>query len=439
MEAFVDRYNAEVDRFKRAGMPTDVDRFVKTDDIKWDGTLKDHLKACIHAKFATGHIRDSLFRPYSAKMLYHDTFFLNRIYLTKRFLPTSKQQAENRLIVVSDLGYRAKAPSVLCTNLVPDLHLCATSDSHQCYPFYVYDVDGTNRRENITDWALKQFREKYQDQASRSRERPESGATSADADRPDKLTEEEKEQVLQGAKRDLQAIADFEVGRIKAVAPEPTAKSRSRKTPVADATGSPATSASAKSYDSPKSVAHASGSWDARKITKWDIFHYVYGLLHHPGYRTKYADNLKRELPRIPFAPDFWSFADAGKKLADLHLNYEEHDPFDLKYVTTTGVPMSYRVEKMKLSADKSSLKVNESLTLAGIPPEVFEYRLGNRSALDWVIDQYRVTEDSRSGIVSDPNREDDEDYIVKLVGRVVAVSVETVKIVKGLPAEFGG
>ena len=93
----------------------------------------------------------------------------------------------------------------------------------------------------------------------------------------------------------------------------------------------------------------------------------------------------------------------------------------------------------MRLSADKTCLKVNESLTLAGIPPEVFEYRLGNRSALDWVIDQYRVTEDSRSGIVSDPNREDDEDYIVKLVGRVVAVSVETVKLVKSLPVEFGG
>ena len=132
-------------------------------------------------------------------------------------------------------------------------------------------------------------------------------------------------------------------------------------------------------------------------------------------------------------------FADAGKKLAELHLNYEDHEPFDLKYVETPGVPLDYRVEKMKLGADKTSLKVNESLTLAGIPPEVFEYRLGNRSALDWVIDQYRVTEDSRSGIVSDPNRENDEDYIVKLVGRVVAVSVETVKIVKGLPAEFGG
>ena len=81
------------------------------------------------------------------------------------------------------------------------------------------------------------------------------------------------------------------------------------------------------------------------------------GLLHHPGYRTKYADNLKRELPRIPFAPDFWAFADAVKKLADLHLNYEEHEPFDLQYVTTAAVPLSYRVEKMKLSADKTSLR----------------------------------------------------------------------------------
>jgi predicted helicase len=80
---------------------------------------------------------------------------------------------------------------------------------------------------------------------------------------------------------------------------------------------------------------------------------------------------------------------------------------------------------------------VNDSLTLADIPPEVFEYRLGNRSALEWVIDQYQVSEDKRSGIVSDPNRTDDPEYIVRLVGQVVRVSVETVKIVTGLPSEF--
>jgi len=110
-----------------------------------------------------------------------------------------------------------------------------------------------------------------------------------------------------------------------------------------------------------------------------------------------------------------------------------------LRLVTAPGVPLSYRVERMKLSKDKASLWVNDSLTLAGIPPEAFEYRLGNRSALEWVIDQYRVTEDGRSGIRSDPNRPDDPEYVAKLVARVVAVSVETVRIVKGLPADFGG
>jgi predicted helicase len=89
---------------------------------------------------------------------------------------------------------------------------------------------------------------------------------------------------------------------------------------------------------------------------------------------------------------------------------------------------------KLRLAKDRRSLKVNETLTLAGIPPEAFDYRLGNRSALEWVIDQYQVTEDKKSGIRSDPNRADDPDYIVKLVGRVIRVSIETVKIVKSLP-----
>ena len=98
-------------------------------------------------------------------------------------------------------------------------------------------------------------------------------------------------------------------------------------------------------------------------------------------------------------------------------------------------IRLSYAVkDKMRLSKDKTSLKVNDSLTLAGIPPEAFEYRLGNRSALEWVIDQYQVTEDKRSGIRSDPNRSEDEQYIVRLIGQVIRVSVETVRIVKSLP-----
>ncbi|HEX5105130.1 MAG TPA: type ISP restriction/modification enzyme [Pirellulaceae bacterium] len=130
----------------------------------------------------------------------------------------------------------------------------------------------------------------------------------------------------------------------------------------------------------------------------------VYGLLHHPGYRTKYPDNLKRELPRIPFAPEFRPFAKVGENLAKLHLDYEQLKPYDLDFIETPGLPLSYRVEdKMRLSKDKLRLAVNPSLTLAGIPPEVFDYRLGNRSALGWVIEQYQVSTDKRSGITSDP------------------------------------
>ena len=222
-------------------------------------------------------------------------------------------------------------------------------------------------------------------------------------------------------------------------------------------------------------------------ITKWDIFYYVYGLLHHPGYRARFADNLKRELPRIPFAPAgtdpspqtplpqsgargagkkqtsrkttkrsidesplspsagrgvggewFWAFATAAKQLAELHLNYEQLEPFPLQFIVSPEFPLSYRVEsKMRLSRDKSSVAVNESLMLAGIPPQTYDYRLGNRSALEWVIDQYQVSTDKRSGIRSDPNRPYDEQYIVRLIGQVIRVSVDTVRLVASLPAKY--
>ena len=106
-------------------------------------------------------------------------------------------------------------------------------------------------------------------------------------------------------------------------------------------------------------------------ITKWDIFHYNYGLLHHPTYREKYEMNLKRDLPHIPYAEDFWGFANAGAELADLHVNYESVPKYDkLRNVETPGLPIDWRVEKMRLSKDKTQLKYNEFLTLDGIPAE---------------------------------------------------------------------
>ena len=109
-------------------------------------------------------------------------------------------------------------------------------------------------------------------------------------------------------------------------------------------------------------------------ITKWDIFHYTYGLLHHPDYRKQYQENLKRDLPHIPFAEDFWAFAKAGARLAALHVNYESQSESNkLEPIETPGMQVNLRVERMKFSKDKTQLTYNDFLTLEGIPPEVFE------------------------------------------------------------------
>jgi predicted helicase len=117
----------------------------------------------------------------------------------------------------------------------------------------------------------------------------------------------------------------------------------------------------------------------------------------------------------------------------DFHINYEQQPEYDLQRAETGQ--LNWRVEKMSLSKDKSQLRYNGFLTLSGIPPQVYGYRLGNRSALEWVVDQYRVSTDARSGIVNDPNRDDDPEYIVRLIGQVVKVSLETVKLVADLAA----
>jgi predicted helicase len=216
-------------------------------------------------------------------------------------------------------------------------------------------------------------------------------------------------------------------------------------------------------------------------ITKWDIFHYVYAVLHHPEYRERYAANLRRELPRIRFAchPEaaessasprtpnegpmqltgstraadksigpsarkergpqddkdvFRTLANAGQRLAEIHAHYEQQPEYKLTKVEKKGEKLDYRVKKMKLSKDKATLIYNQFLTLSGIPKEAYDYRLGNRSALEWVIDQYQVSTDKRSGILNDPNRQDDKEYILRLIGQVVTVSLETVRIVNTLP-----
>jgi hypothetical protein len=130
----------------------------------------------------------------------------------------------------------------------------------------------------------------------------------------------------------------------------------------------------------------------------------------------------------------FHAFAEAGRRLAHLHVNYESQPEYPLEHIENPKEQLNWRVEKMRLSKDKTTLVYNEFLTLKGIPPETYEYRLGNRSALEWVVDQYQVSTDKRSQIVNDPNRADDPEYIVRLIGQVITVSLETMKIVNTLP-----
>jgi predicted helicase len=131
----------------------------------------------------------------------------------------------------------------------------------------------------------------------------------------------------------------------------------------------------------------------------------------------------------------FSAFAKAGQRLVEIHVHYEQQPEYKLTRVEKKGEKLDYRVTKMKMSKDKTTLIYNQFLTLSGIPGQTYDYRLGNRSALEWVIDQYQVSTDERRGITNDPNRSDDPQYILRLIGQIVTVSLETVKIVESLAA----
>ncbi|HEY7157022.1 MAG TPA: type ISP restriction/modification enzyme, partial [Gemmataceae bacterium] len=256
----VEDFNSQLDRWKRNGQPEELDGFLQIDESvhKWIRNTKRTLLRGSYARFEEATIRSALYRPFNKRFHFFHRTFNEDTYQFPRFFPSPTTETENRLIALTSLGSE-KPFMLLISNSITDMHLVGAGCAAQCFPFYVYiyDEDGSHRHENITDWALKQFRQHYGD----------------------------------------------------------------------------------------------------KKINKWDIFHYVYGLLHHPGYREKFADNLKRELPRIPFAPDFHAFAAAGAELARLHLDYERLEPYSLKWLETPDVPLSYRVEdKMRLNKDKTAL-----------------------------------------------------------------------------------
>jgi len=425
VQRMIANYNSEVFRYKSANRPKDVDGFVNNDKnfVKWTDRLKEALQDQQELKFIKAHVRNSLYRPFAKQSLYFDHLLNQRRYQQHYIFPKPVCENENRALIVPANGARSPFWS-LSSNVIPNLAFVSI-DAAQCFPLYHYV--------------------EVEDQA----ELKKNNAKKVKVGRKKKKHFERRENVT------AKALTLFQI------------------------------------------------FYEDAGITREEIFHYVYAVLHHPAYRTRYAENLKRDLPRIPFigaaaaahslAPSdgeragvrgkhkahltptlsphpmggegenaaaffplsaiatmqgdatpahnpaasaklFHAFADAGKKLAALHINYESAKEYKLKRQENKEVKLDWRVEAMKLSKDKASLFYNDFLTLSGIPPEVFDYKLGNRSALEWVIDQYRVTRDAQGNISSDPNRMDDEEYIVRLIGQVITVSLETMKVVSDLP-----
>jgi predicted helicase len=328
IQAFARYYNAEVHRLRATPAVEDLDSFVDPLHVKWSETLKRHLKNKRLLEPSKSAIRTGLYRPFFKRHIYFSEIAVDRPSTFPELFPAG---ANNRAIAFTGKGGRRDFTSLMVDSLA-DLHV-ASSDGFHYAALLKFDKDG-RPQDNITDWALAQFRSRYGD----------------------------------------------------------------------------------------------------KKITKRDMFNYVYGVLHHPDYRTRYAANLKGELPRIPFASDFRGLSKAGEKLAELHLNYERLPEYPLRRVEAVNESLDWRVQKMKLSRDKRQVIYNTFLTLDGIPSEAFAFKLGNRSGLEWVVDQYQVRTDELGGIVDDPNRANDQEYIIRLIGKVITASLETLKLVRGLP-----
>ncbi len=181
---------------------------------------------------------------------------------------------------------------------------------------------------------------------------------------------------------------------------------------------------------------HAYGDFN---ISKEDIFYYIYGVLHSRQFRETYANDLRKEMARVPYVRDFHAYSKAGRELAQWHLNYEEVEPYPLTE-DWKGSTQNFTVEKMKYPSktNKSAIIYNKHLTLSGIPDEAHNYIVNGKSALDWLIDRYRITTHKDSQITNNPNlwcqEHNTPRYIIDLIKRITRVSLETVRIVKGLP-----
>ena len=336
---FCRAYRAEAQRWRDSGRPKSTADFVDR-SIKWTSELEAHMRRGTELSFDARRIVRSLYRPYVERLTYFAPVITHRPYQNFSLFPT--EDARN-------IGYsfsvgRRSQFGVIALDRLPSLDMFIPS-AGQVVCMWRYDENG-KRQDNVTDWALDQFKKHYQP------------------------------------------------GRAK----------------------------------------------QTRPVTKESIFHYVFGVLHDPVYREKYALNLKREFPRIPFYADFWQWTDWGKELMELHIGYEQAAPAKL---TRTDIPdeksrKAGLAPKAMLKADKDAgcIVLDSETTLSGIPREAWTYTLGNRSALEWILDQYKEKKPKDPTIREKFDTYRFADYkekVIDLLMRVTTVSVRTVSIVNAM------
>lgn len=382
LKRMIDKYNLEVDRFHSTFGDQDrkirvqaVDGFVDNDSrsIKWSSSLKDSLVKGDRFRFCDQSLAISMYRPFDKEWLYYSKGLVHRTGQMPHIFPISVHNAPNRVISVSGSGEKV-AFSALMTDNPPSLHMVDIGGT-QCFPQYLYQSPSADEEGNQGKLFVGHTR------------------------KSDELVRRE-------------AITD-------------------------------------------EGLSHFQAAYPGEPITKDDLFYYTYGLLHSPDYRDRYADNLSKELPRIPAVKgieSFRAFVEAGRKLGDLHVDYESVEPYpvaiaqgDLRLAHIDNAEAFYRVEQMKFAGkrpklDKTTVIYNANITMTGIPLDAYEYVVNGKPALEWVMERQCVKTDKASGIVNDANcyaieTVGDPAYPLLLFQRMITVSLETIKIVRSLPA----
>ena len=391
-EAVASNMRRMIDNYNAAVEAGTTAEAINTDSthINWNRQLIRDLTAHKRHKFDADSIRSGIYRPFCAQSVYFAREMNDMIYQLPQILPTA---AHSNLTITVEDDSRKELTSLM-TDLLPDLHTMGTT---QTFPLYTWEpLSPTSGSEP----------DLFADLATSSESRADGAAMASflDFSRP---IGDQIPVILDGYRR-VDNVTD-------------------------------ATLASYREH------------YGDAGITKEDIFFYVYALLHHPEYRERYEDDLKKMLPHIPRAAGFHTYASVGRKLADLHVNYERVEPYPpVQEEASLHAPADpwerYRIGERKMrfpklgrrDKDFTRLEYNDYVTLTGIPAEAQGYSISGRSPLEWIIDRYHVKTDKASGIVNDPNdflREQGRpDAVVDLIKRLVTVSMRTQELLATLP-----